>query len=523
MRPTQTLSLASIPRPLLLLSLMLFSGSWGYGRVNAAQPQRDSTLLLAQVSVDDINEIDQIRQEADLAFRRATTLFFVLLGTLVLLLGIGVVMLWLLRRSVIQEVSVVVRNQLNDITDLETKVQTATRELDRILSQAEEMSDEIDTRTNRFQEEATTKKQVLNRLVDDLAEFKARTLNDWQSTLADLQVKLEKAEADFVGNLTGLRQHSEDQLTTLRKETQMQRDSIGRVMETTQTDFLRDANRLKNDLDVQQDAVMQKLQNTESLFVDQVGALTAGVHEERDRTLTALADLRQQLTPHLDSLKAQAKEDIEQHTRIIANELNDQRQISLERITAQETEVNSQLADIQASAFGHKDLAIQNIERSIDEFSQRFANLRTEVENQRNRILKELQQSADNFFAQFSGLEGDINQRQDALLKTLQQTADASLERFSTVQAEVESRQQTLLGEFDQVAEDFRSQLSLMAADADTQKTSILDDLQASANAFTQQIQLIQDSTGEQQTQILDRLRAMEIEFTAQLSTGPRP
>ncbi|NJL45811.1 MAG: hypothetical protein HC922_08995, partial [Leptolyngbyaceae cyanobacterium SM2_3_12] len=31
-----------------------------------------------------------------------------------------------------------VRNQINDITDLESKIQTATRDLDHILSQAEE-------------------------------------------------------------------------------------------------------------------------------------------------------------------------------------------------------------------------------------------------------------------------------------------------------------------------------------------------------------------------------------------------
>ena len=67
-------------------------------------------------------------------------------------------MLWLLRRSVIQEVSEVVRNQLNDITDLEAKIQSATRDLDYILSQANEKSAEINNRTNRFQEEAVTKK-----------------------------------------------------------------------------------------------------------------------------------------------------------------------------------------------------------------------------------------------------------------------------------------------------------------------------------------------------------------------------
>ena len=245
MRQLPTRSLASVPRSLLMLSLILLSGGFvlvaGKSPVTAAS----SNLVAQSSNLGNAAELEQLRREADLAFNRATTLFFVLLGTLILLLGVGVAMLWLMRRSVIQEVSEVVRNQLNDITDLETKIQSATRDLDYILSQANEKSTEISTRTNRFQEEAVTKKQVLNRLVDDLAEFKARTLNDWQSTLANLQVKLESVEADFVGHLSGLRQQADEQVTTLRKETQLQRDAVFRVLEENQSGFLRDVNRIQ--------------------------------------------------------------------------------------------------------------------------------------------------------------------------------------------------------------------------------------------------------------------------------------
>ena len=268
-------SLANVPRPILLLALIMISGG-GLRSVfpepvaaqSAPESVPESTLepvLLAQADTAPATtaELERLRAEADLAFRRATTLFFVLLGTLLLLLSVGVVMLWLMRRSVIQEVSVVVRNQINDITDLETKIQTATRDLDYILTQVKERAAEIDSRTDRFQEEAVTKKQVLNRLVDDLAEFKARTINDWQSTLSDLQVKLESTEANFVGHLTGLRQTADDEITTLRKDTQLQRDVVFRTLEENQTGFLRDVNRLRSDVEVHQDAVVQKISNAE--------------------------------------------------------------------------------------------------------------------------------------------------------------------------------------------------------------------------------------------------------------------
>ena len=72
-------------------------------------------------------DIEQLQQEADQAMDRATTLFVVLLGTLILLLGLGVVMLWVLRRSVVSEVATVVRGQLNEMSDLEGKIRTHVR------------------------------------------------------------------------------------------------------------------------------------------------------------------------------------------------------------------------------------------------------------------------------------------------------------------------------------------------------------------------------------------------------------
>ncbi len=357
MRQLPTRSLASVPRSLLMLSLILLSGGFvlvaGKSPVTAAS----SNLVAQSSNLGNAAELEQLRREADLAFNRATTLFFVLLGTLILLLGVGVAMLWLMRRSVIQEVSEVVRNQLNDITDLETKIQSATRDLDYILSQANEKSTEISTRTNRFQEEAVTKKQVLNRLVDDLAEFKARTLNDWQSTLANLQVKLESVEADFVGHLSGLRQQADEQVTTLRKETQLQRDAVFRVLEENQSGFLRDVNRIKSDVDVQQDAVKQKLDHAEAGFTDRLTRLTTGVEEERDRVLSVLGDLRNQLNPHLELLKSQASEQIERQSQTIGEDLNRQRSTSLEQLQGQTDDIRSHLDELQASAYGHKDLA----------------------------------------------------------------------------------------------------------------------------------------------------------------------
>ena len=115
MRQPSIRSLVSVPRPLLVLSLMLLSGG------TVATPGRAASDILlsapvAQATPVDAADLAQMQREADRAFERATTLFFVLLGTLVLLLGVGVVMLWLLRRSVVQEGAEGGRHQVHAIT-----------------------------------------------------------------------------------------------------------------------------------------------------------------------------------------------------------------------------------------------------------------------------------------------------------------------------------------------------------------------------------------------------------------------
>lgn len=422
MRPSPTPSTALIPA-LLIAGLGLGGGMVARAEIGQDdQPVAPPSMVLAQATPTTA-ELAQLKQEADLAFSRATTLFFVLLGSLVALLGVGVGMLWLMRRSVIQEVSVVVRNQINDITNLERKIHAATRDLEQILSQAEEMASAIESRTDRFQEEALTKKQVLNRLVDDLAEFKARTLNDWQSTLADLQVKLEVTEADFVGHLSSLRQSADDQVVSLRKDTQLQRDAVFRTLEEAQTYFLRDVNRLRSDVEIHQDGVLQKLNQGQASFSDRLTSLTTTVQEERDRAIVALADLRQQLI-------GQAGEQVEKQAAAITADLDRQRQVSLERLQTQEQEVSRQLHDLQVGIYGHRDLAMDTIQRNLEEFSQRFANLRTEVESQRNRVLQDLRQSADDFLGQFGSLKVDLEQGQARLMAHLQSTADQALDQF---------------------------------------------------------------------------------------------
>ena len=61
-------------------------------------------------------------------------------------------MLWFLRRSVVQEVATVVRGQLNQMTDLEHKIRTASRELNSVLKDAEAIADDIEQEAEGFKD-----------------------------------------------------------------------------------------------------------------------------------------------------------------------------------------------------------------------------------------------------------------------------------------------------------------------------------------------------------------------------------
>ncbi|NJL87340.1 MAG: hypothetical protein HC886_17350 [Leptolyngbyaceae cyanobacterium SM1_1_3] len=134
----------------------------------AAEPVRQAQSPLAQpaqpliaqsVTSQERQELERLQREANLAFSRATTLFVVLLGALVLLVGVGVAMLWFLRQSVVREVAAAVRTQLNEMTDLENQIRSATKELDQILHEAETLADELADRSEGFTQEATSQKQ----------------------------------------------------------------------------------------------------------------------------------------------------------------------------------------------------------------------------------------------------------------------------------------------------------------------------------------------------------------------------
>ena len=147
---------------------------------------------------------------------QATTLLSLMVGALVLLLGVGIAMLWALRKSVVNEVATIVRTQLNEMTELENKVHNATRSLNRILADADDLSGELEGRSAGFQREIVAQREVLYNLVKELDNFKVQTAQNWQQQLEDINDKLEATAVDFSQTAAGIQAQAKQQLEEMK-------------------------------------------------------------------------------------------------------------------------------------------------------------------------------------------------------------------------------------------------------------------------------------------------------------------
>ena len=150
---------------------------------NAVQVQRaEAPAVSPEVAPPPVAPVDPAEDPEE----TLTTLVTLMLGLLVLILGAGIIMLWFLRRSVVNEVATIVRTQLNEMTELENKVHNATRSLNRVLAEADDLSGELQGRSSNFQREIVTQREVLHKLIDELSEFKVQTARNWELQLEDI-------------------------------------------------------------------------------------------------------------------------------------------------------------------------------------------------------------------------------------------------------------------------------------------------------------------------------------------------
>ncbi|NEQ55176.1 MAG: hypothetical protein F6K11_34490, partial [Leptolyngbya sp. SIO3F4] len=292
-------------------------------------------------------------------------LLIVLISALILLLGMGMAMLWVMRRAVETEVTKRVTenvfSQLNEIENLESKVRAATRKIDDILAEADDRADELVKRSSSFQQDLTTQRNSLGKLLADITDLKAKTTRDWQTELDNARQSLGTNQTDFIKELDNLKQTAIQQLQTLQADTRRQQQSVFQGLDSAQSTLDNHLSGLKATADHRQGIFLDELERKESIFSDEIGTLQADTIEQRDRWLESLASLEKDIGPQLEDLRKSMKTQLEQQRDNIIEEMQQERGTFAQ-----------QMNDMQVNALGHKELALNTIERSVSDLQQQF-------------------------------------------------------------------------------------------------------------------------------------------------------
>jgi archaellum component FlaC len=119
------------------------------------------------------------------------------------------------KRSADRLAASIVADELNKMTDLESKIRAATRELNLVLQDAADRSSDLEDQTERFKDELADKRHALSRLTDEVSESKQRTLKDWQTQVETLQQKLASLETDFATQAESFQTRLQERVSAL--------------------------------------------------------------------------------------------------------------------------------------------------------------------------------------------------------------------------------------------------------------------------------------------------------------------
>ncbi|MEM6716539.1 MAG: hypothetical protein AAF622_15825, partial [Cyanobacteria bacterium P01_C01_bin.147] len=259
---------------------------------------------IAQTLTDDEQaDLERLQQEANLAFTRATTLVAILLTALALLLVLGVIMLWFLRRSVVQEVATAVRTQLNQMSDLEHKIRTATRELSNVLKDAEDISGDIEQEAEGFKDLLTEKRRVLNQALTAINDSKASTLEDWEQQVATLSQTLADLEANVEDQAALIKKRMQARAETVDTDAATQTAEVLASVQATARDFQQQLTTMTEQVTSTQGETLSNMATSATDFATQMQDLTTAVAGTRDRTLADLAKLQEDFAPYFDTLR----------------------------------------------------------------------------------------------------------------------------------------------------------------------------------------------------------------------------
>ena len=176
------------------------------------------TDAIAPVTPPAIAQTDETSETVDLEdLNRTTTLFNAMLIVLALLLGTAIAGLWMLRRSVVREVTVIVKDHLNELTDLEDRISAAHKELRSLLKETDVLAEELDEGVVTFRRDVKARRDELSALLSDFSQLKENALDSIDEQLGVFEKRLKMSEGELSTQLTEIQRAITDEQDESRR------------------------------------------------------------------------------------------------------------------------------------------------------------------------------------------------------------------------------------------------------------------------------------------------------------------
>jgi hypothetical protein len=253
---------------------------------------------------------DQVQAEANRIFSRTMLLFNLMLGLLAILLGGAIVALWILRRSVIHEVTGIVESHLNELGDLEHRVSTGNRKLEAVLQNTEDLTVELHQEADRFEQDLNHKRDRFETLESELVQSKKQTVAGFQQIQSEV-IQAKKQAVDnfnqFKSELGESKQQTLEDFAKNQAELVESKQQTVDNFEKTQAELVESKKQALVELEKQLKEAQDSKQKLEEQFAKRLSELQQAAQQQQAEILQGLQQAGKELTADFSQLKAEVK------------------------------------------------------------------------------------------------------------------------------------------------------------------------------------------------------------------------
>ena len=400
-----------------------------------------------------------------------------------------------------------------------TELEATSRELARMIAQAESLEEQISTTTANADTLKTTNVELSSRLADtDLALETTRTQHE------ALKTDSERLAAE-VGSLRAERDGLQVQLTDLQS-------SLAEVLnEQAESRQRNDSDRQAlNELRIERDVLMARMNDLEQADRDYEVRINSLVRErddlmaarddlvnergqlrgeasasavEKDQLLEKLFDVESRIGPLETELQAERRQREELANRLLElDDIADQNAAELARLTEERGSMSASIDELQAERIqvgeiqAERDEQLQQLRAERDEITE-------QLQGERDQIAEQLREAEQRLETELSGNEQRIGEL-TGQLETAEANRVAADEAAEAQRIALETQVSDLTSELDSLRYDtseVSSELSRLKQ-AEEQTTTALAEAQATIESLSSEVQSAREARSEAETQL---------------------